>query len=237
MVPLNDENPTRTTPYVVYAFIVINVLVFLLEVSLSQPQLTQFFYTWAVVPCQLNSTCTVALPSSPFPEWITLITSQFLHAGWLHLGGNMLFLWIFGNNVEDCLGHIKFPIFYLACGVLASLSHWFFSAGSAIPSLGASGAIAGVMGAYILRYPQAKILTLLPLGIFITTIRVPAVFFLGFWFVQQAFYGIASLNAQANVGMQGGGVAYWAHAGGFVFGAILAPLMGLFSSANDDSSP
>lgn len=140
----------------------------------------------------------------------------------------MLFLWIFGNNVEDRLGHIKFLIFYLACGALAALSQWFFSQNSAIPSLGASGAIAGVMGAYILRYPQAKVLTLIPLGFFITTFELPAIFFLGFWFVQQAFYGVASLQAPSNIGMESGGVAYWAHAGGFVFGAILAPLLGLF---------
>lgn len=230
MVPLNDENPTSKTAFVVYGLIVTNVLLFLYEISLSDIQLRQFFYSWAVVPCQLSNTCSVSLPTSPLPEWLTLFSAQFLHGGWLHLGGNMLFLWIFGNNVEDCLGHVKFLIFYLACGVLASLSQWFFSPGSAIPSLGASGAIAGVMGAYILRFPKAKVLTLLPLGFFITTVRIPAFFFLGFWFVQQAFYGIASLNTPANIGMEGGGIAYWAHAGGFVFGAILAPLFGLFSS-------
>lgn len=231
MVPLNDENPTSKTAFVVYSLIIVNVLLFLYEISLSDVQLRQFFYSWAVVPCQLSNTCSVALPVSQFPEWLTLFSSQFLHGGWLHLGGNMLFLWIFGNNVEDCLGHVKFLIFYLACGVLASLSQWFFSSGSAIPSLGASGAIAGVMGAYILRYPQAKVLTLIPLGFFITTVRIPALFFLGFWFLQQAFYGAASLNAPANIGIEGGGIAYWAHAGGFVFGAILGPLMGLFSSS------
>ncbi|NES66452.1 MAG: rhomboid family intramembrane serine protease [Okeania sp. SIO2D1] len=230
MVPLNDENPTSKTAFVVYGLIVTNVLLFLYEISLSDIQLRQFFYSWAVVPCQLSNTCSVPLPTSQFPEWLTLFSSQFLHGGWLHLGGNMLFLWIFGNNVEDCLGHVKFLIFYLACGVLASLSQWFFSSGSAIPTLGASGAIAGVMGAYILRYPKAKVLTLLPLGFFITTVRIPAFFFLGFWFLQQAFYSVASLNTPANIGMEAGGIAYWAHAGGFVFGAILGPLLGLFSS-------
>ncbi|NEO54536.1 MAG: rhomboid family intramembrane serine protease [Okeania sp. SIO3B5] len=230
MVPLNDENPTSKTAFVVYGLIVTNVLLFLYEISLSDIQLRQFFYSWAVVPCQLSNTCSVPLPISPLPEWLTLFSSQFLHGGWLHLGGNMLFLWIFGNNVEDCLGHVKFLIFYLACGVLASLSQWFFSPGSAIPTLGASGAIAGVMGAYILRFPKAKVLTLLPLGFFITTVRIPAFFFLGFWFLQQAFYSFASLNTPANIGMEEGGIAYWAHAGGFVFGAILAPLLGLFSS-------
>ena len=232
MVPLRDDNPITITPYVTYALIAANILVFLYELTLPDRQLTQFFYSWAVIPCQLSNMCRVALPVSSFPEWTTLISSQFLHAGFLHIAGNMLFLWIFGNNVEDRLGHVKFIIFYLTCGVLASLTQWYFSSASAIPSLGASGAIAGVMGAYILRYPQAKVLTLLPLGIFITTVRVPAFFFLGFWFAQQALNGLASLNAPATVGMESGGVAYWAHAGGFVFGAILGPLLGLFSEDN-----
>jgi membrane associated rhomboid family serine protease len=136
----------------------------------------------------------------------------------------------FGNNIEEQLGRIKYLIFYLVCGALADLAQWFFSPQSNVPALGASGAIAGVLGAYILRFPKAQILTLLPLGFFITTVRIPAIFFLGFWFVQQAFYGIASLQTPTNVGAEGGGVAYWAHAGGFVFGAILGPLFGLFSS-------
>jgi membrane associated rhomboid family serine protease len=146
----------------------------------------------------------------------------------------MLFLWIFGNNIEDRLGHFKYLVFYLACGALAALAQWFFSSGSAVPSLGASGAIAGVMGAYILRFPRAEILTLVPLGFFLTTFRIPAIFFLGWWFVQQALYSLVSLNAPTNIGMEGGGIAYWAHAGGFVFGAILGPLLGLF--ANDQPS-
>jgi membrane associated rhomboid family serine protease len=157
-----------------------------------------------------------------------------LHGGFLHVAGNMLFLWIFGNNVEDKLGHVKFLIFYLACGILAGLSQWFFSTSSVVPSLGASGAIAGVMGAYILRFPRAEILTLVPLGFFMWTFRVPAFFFLGFWFAQQALYSFASLSVPTNVGMQSGGVAYWAHAGGFVFGAVLGPLLGLFDDKSND---
>ncbi len=230
MVPLNDENPVKITPYVTYALIAINVLLFLVEMSLSPPQLAQFFQQWAVVPSQLSESLRYPLDYSheTFLEWFTLVSAQFLHAGWLHLGGNMLYLWIFGNNLEEQLGRTRFIIFYLLCGILASLAQWYFSPQSQIPSLGASGAIAGVMGAYIIRYPGARILTLLPLGFFITTVRIPAVWFLGIWFVQQALYGIASLGASANVGMEGGGVAYWAHAGGFVFGAILGPLFGLF---------
>jgi membrane associated rhomboid family serine protease len=144
----------------------------------------------------------------------------------------MLFLWIFGNNIEEELGSVKYLIFYLTCGVLAALSQWFFSANSGVPSLGASGAIAGVMGAYILKFPNVRVVTFIPL--FFTAIRVPAVFFLGFWFLQQAFNGLAMLEAPANVGMESGGVAYWAHAGGFIFGAILGPMLGLFSP---DSKP
>ena len=225
MVPLRDENPTQITPYVTYGLIAVNILLFLYELTLSPPQLTRFFYQAAIVPCELSGSCAAHGMSQLAPEWMTLFTSQFLHGGFLHLAGNMLFLWIFGNNVEDKLGHVKYLIFYLACGALAGLTQWFFSMNSTVPSLGASGAIAGVLGAYILRFPKAQILTLF--GYFVT--NVPAYFFLGWWFIQQAFYGVASLNAPANIGMQSGGVAYWAHAGGFVFGAILGPLLGLFS--------
>lgn len=232
MVPLRDDNPTRIVPVVTYAILVINIVVFVYELSLG-PDLEAFFRVWAVIPRELSAYFLGEPTGLPFPAWITLITSQFLHAGLLHIAGNMLFLWIFGNNVEDKLGHVRFLIFYLACGVLAGLAQWFFSSGSVIPSLGASGAIAGVMGAYILRFPRAEVLTLIPLGFFMWTFRVPAIFFLGFWFVQQAFYSVASLNVPANVGMQSGGVAYWAHAGGFIFGAILGPILGLFSDRND----
>lgn len=236
MVPLRDDNPTQITPYVTYGLIAANIVVFLYELSLNSQLLNGFFHNWAVVPNELTASLNGAPTSQLVPEWLTLVTSQFLHGGFLHVAGNMLFLWIFGNNVEDRLGHVKYLIFYIACGVLASLTQWYFSAGSSIPSLGASGAIAGVMGAYILRFPQAEVLTLLPLGILITTVRIPAFFFLGFWFVQQAFYGFASLEAPANIGMEGGGIAYWAHAGGFVFGAILGPLLGLFSSNTESET-
>jgi membrane associated rhomboid family serine protease len=230
MVPLRDNNPIQITPYVTYGLIVINLLVFVHELSLDPQQLEQFFDVYAVVPKQLTASFNGIEINSQFPEWLTLITCQFLHASFLHVGGNMLFLWIFGDNIEDQLGHFKYLFFYLTCGALAALSQWFFSPFSPIPSLGASGAIAGVMGAYILKFPQAQILTLIPLGFFLTTVRIPAVFFLGFWFIQQAFNSFTSLQVTANVGMESGGIAYWAHAGGFVFGFILGPLLGLFSS-------
>lgn len=228
MVPLRDENPITITPYITILLIIINILVFIYELSLNKPELDTFFRLYAVVPKELTASFEGFSVGQPVPEPLTLITSQFLHAGFLHVGSNMLFLWIFGNNIEEKLGGIKFLIFYLTCGALAALAQWFFSALSPIPALGASGAIAGVMGAYILRFPNAKILTLVPLFFIFFVARIPAVFYLGFWFLQQAFNGIASLGAQAQVGMEGGGIAYWAHAGGFVFGAILGPILGLF---------
>lgn len=230
MVPLRDDNPISITPYVTYGLIALNILVFLFQITLTPQQLDAFFELFAVIPKELTANFNGISVGQPVPEWWTLITSQFLHGGFLHVAGNMLFLWIFGNNIEDRLGHVKFLIFYLSCGVLAVLAQWYFSYNSMIPSLGASGAIAGVMGAYILRFPQAQVVTLIPLGFFFWTFRVPAFLFLGFWFVQQAFYSFASLSVPTNIGMESGGIAYWAHAGGFVFGAVLGPVLGLFRS-------
>ncbi len=232
MVPLKDDNPYEITPYVTYSLIIANVLVFLYQLSLSPAALEAFFQTWAVVPRELTASFIsgeFALSPQGVPEWVTLFSSQFLHGGFLHIISNMWFLWIFGNNVEDKLGHFKFLLFYLTCGALAALVQWFFTSGSAVPSLGASGAIAGVMGAYILRFPGVSILTLVPLGIILAPIRIPAIFFLGFWFLQQALSSVASLQTTTHPGMEMGGIAYWAHASGFVFGAILGPLLGLFS--------
>ena len=162
MIPLNDENPTSTTPVVVYVLIAINVVVFLHQMSLgSQLENENFFQLYAVVPQELSASFAGTPPNQPIPEFVTLISSQFLHGGLMHIAGNMLFLWTFGNNIEDSLGHVKFLLFYLFCGVLAGLTHWFFDMQSLVPTVGASGAIAGVMGAYILKYPKAKILTLL----------------------------------------------------------------------------
>lgn len=229
MVPLHDNNPTRITPFVTYGFIGLNIFIFLYQVSLPIPELQQFVEAYAVIPKQLTTSFQSGDWAQIGPQVMTLFTSQFLHGGFLHLGGNMLFLWIFGNNIEDQLGHVRFIIFYLLCGALAALTQWFFSMSSPIPMLGASGAIAGVLGAYIIRFPKARVLTLIPLGFFIIPIRIPAIFFLGFWFLQQALYSVASLQVRTTIGMEEGGVAYWAHAGGFVFGVILGPLLGLFS--------
>jgi membrane associated rhomboid family serine protease len=236
MFPIDDDNPTRITPYVTYALIALNVLIFIYELTFTEQGLTKFFYQWAVVPAQLTGVVTgIPLPILTVepPKILTLITAQFLHAGFAHIAGNMLFLWIFGNNVEDQLGHVKFLLFYLACGVLASLAQWYFSQGSQLPSLGASGAIAGVMGAYIIRFPKVVVKTVIPIGIFPIVTNIPAYFYLGIWFFQQALYSFATLAPKTNVGMENGGVAYWAHAGGFVFGAILGPLLGLFSQRSE----
>ncbi|MBD2569914.1 rhomboid family intramembrane serine protease [Anabaena lutea] len=220
MFPLYDENPTRITPYFTYGLIGMNIVIFLHEVSLSSGQLEQFFQLYALIPREFTNNLA--------GEWTTLFTSQFLHGGWWHLISNMLYLWIFGNNIEERLGHFKYLIFYLFCGASAALCQWFIGMNSAIPSLGASGAIAGVLGAYLLWFPQAKIKTLVFLGFFVTIINVPAVVMIGLFFIQNLISGFASLQASANMSVETGGVAYWAHIGGFVFGMIFAPLFRLF---------
>jgi membrane associated rhomboid family serine protease len=229
VVPLKDYNPGQRTPYVTYGLIALNIAIFIYELSLPAYGLTDFFHSWALVPDELSTSLTTGVSTPNAEEWLTIVTSQFLHGGFLHVVGNMLYLWIFGNNVEDQMGHGRFLLFYLLCGVLANLAQWFFAMGSEIPSLGASGAIAGVMGAYIFRFPEVRILTLVPLGPFPLPLRIPALFYLGIWFVQQAFYGFASLGAPAMIGMESGGIAYWAHAGGFAIGALVGPVFGLFS--------
>jgi len=229
--PLYDENPTRITPYITYGLIGINVLVFLHQLSLSQAQLNQFFQLYAVVPRQLSISFAGGTVGQPVAEWVTLFSSQFLHGGWWHLIGNMVYLWVFGNNIEDRLGHFKFIIFYLGCGALAALCQWFVGMDSSIPSLGASGAISGILGAYLIRFPQALVTTFVFLGIFITTLKVQAWILIGFYIVQNVVSGVVDLQRAANMTMETGGVAYWAHIGGFAFGLLLGPLLGLF---NDD---
>jgi membrane associated rhomboid family serine protease len=212
--PLYDENPTRITPYLTYGLIGMNVLVFVHELSLSNAELEQFFQLYAVIPQELTT--------NSMSEWTTLFTSQFLHGGWWHLISNMVYLWVFGNNIEDRLGHLKYLLFYLTSGALAGLCQWFIGMNSDIPSLGASGAISGVLGAYLIWFPQARITTLVFLGFFITTINVPALIIIGIFFVQNLISGFASLQAAANMSVETGGVAYWAHLGGFFVGTIFA---------------
>jgi membrane associated rhomboid family serine protease len=212
--PLYDENPTRITPYFTYGLIGMNVLVFLHEISLSDIQLEQFFQLYAVIPQELTINWS--------REWTTLFTSQFLHGGWWHLISNMVYLWVFGNNIEDRLGHFKYLLFYLICGAIAALCQWFIGMYSTIPSLGASGAISGILGAYLIWFPQARITTLVFLGFFVTTINIPALVIIGIFFVQNLISGFASLQAAAKMSVETGGVAYWAHLGGFIVGSIFA---------------
>jgi len=203
MIPLRDIIPSRTTPLVTIVLIVANVLVFLFELSLGS-SVDDFTRSWGLVPAAFS--------------WVTVFTSMFLHGGLLHAGGNMLYLWIFGDNVEDRMGHGRFLAFYLLCGIAAGLAQTISSPDSMLPMVGASGAIAGVMGAYIVLYPRSKIVTLVPLIFFFRIIEVPAVFFLGIWFVMQFLSGVGSIVSAAG-GDPGGGVAFWAHVAGFAAGA------------------
>ncbi len=228
MFPLYDDNPSRSTPYFNYGLIGLNFVVFFHEISLSNRQLQDFFQIYALIPKELTASFAGAAINHPIPELATLFTSQFLHGGWWHIISNMVYLWVFGNNIEDRLGHFKYLIFYLVCGALAALCQWFVGMNSTIPSLGASGAIAGVLGAYIVRFPYSKITSFIFLGFFFTTVRIPALVLIGIFFVQNLISGVASLQTAANMSVDAGGVAYWAHIGGFIFGILLAPLFGLF---------
>lgn len=209
MIPLRDSIPARRTPLVMLSLLATNVVVFLYEVGLSEAELVWMFQTFGVVPARLLG---------PDPPYYTLVTSMFLHGGWLHLLGNMLYLWIFGNNVEDAMGHGRFAAFYVLCGFAAAAVQVAFQPNSPVPMVGASGAIAGVLGAYLVLYPRARILALVPFGFFTQLAEVPAVLFVPLWVLLQLLYGLASLGVQTQVG---GGVAFWAHVGGFVAGVVL----------------
>lgn len=213
MIPIGDDVPGERFPFVTYGLIAVNVFVFLLELTLG-PQLELFFRQWGVVPAQL-----VAHWQSP-AVLLTVFTSMYLHGGWWHLIGNMLYLWIFGNNVEDRMGHLGYFVFYTLCGVLAALAQVAVDPSSRVPSVGASGAIAGVLGAYLLLYPHARVYVLIPLFLIFTTVAVPAVIVLVSWFLVQLFNGVAGLAVMT---AQTGGVAFWAHIGGFLAGMVLMP--------------
>jgi membrane associated rhomboid family serine protease len=213
MIPLQDDNPTELTPVVTVTFIVLCVLVFLYQASLPPRVGDAFVFQYGAIPAllfgeaNLPASIAVGIPSS-----LTLLTSMFMHGGWMHLLGNMLYLWIFGNNVEDVMGHARFVVFYVACGVLAALSHAVTDPTSTVPMVGASGAISGVLGAYILLFPRAHVMVFMP-GIGI--MRVAAGVVLGLWFVMQL------LSGGMSIGGPGGGVAFFAHIGGFVAGMVL----------------
>ena len=209
MIPLRDTNPTNKTPVITITLIVLNVLIYLYEwlISTEPAQMMAFFDQWAIIPTQLTHNFG--------PEAITLFSAMFLHGSWVHLGGNMLYLWIFGDNIEDRMGKGRFIVFYLLSGLAASAAQIIIDPNSSTPNVGASGAIAGVLGGYLILYPTARILTL----VFRFLTQVPAYVVLGFWFVLQLFQGIGSLSVVTDA--QEGGIAFFAHIGGFVAGMIL----------------
>jgi hypothetical protein len=216
MIPLKDTIPSRTFPFINYAIILLNFLFFLYQLSLG-PHLEKFLYAWGFVPAQFFAPLSIGhlhLSQRILP----LFTSMFLHGGWLHFLGNMLYLYIFGDNVEDRLGHARYLLFYLLCGVLAAAVHLLTNTGSRVPTIGASGAIAGVMGAYFFLYPYARVVTLIIVIFFVDVVEIPAFFFLAFWFILQFLNGTVSFGAQDALS---GGVAWWAHIGGFMSGIVL----------------
>jgi membrane associated rhomboid family serine protease len=203
MIPLRDVIPSRTTPIVTILIIALNALAFWFELVLPSPERQAFIREFGIVPAHF--------------EWSTVLTSMFLHGGWLHFLGNMWYLWIFGDNVEDRLGHGRYLVFYLLCGAVAGLAQTLTSPDSPVPTIGAIGAIAGVMGAYFVLYPHSRVLTLIPLFIFIEIIEIRAIYFLGFWFLMQLFSGVGSVAH--TTGTQGG-IAFWAHVAGFAAGFL-----------------
>jgi membrane associated rhomboid family serine protease len=213
MIPLRDENPTRSVAVVTIVLIALNAAAFLYELSLpTQRSLNAFFADFALIPAAITQTPGVE-------AYRSVLTSMFLHGGWLHLIFNMLFLWIFGNNIEDSVGHFKFVIFYLLCGIAAAAAQVATQPDSLVPMIGASGAVSGVLGAYLLLFPRARVLTLIPIWIFIRLVYLPAWLLLIVWFALQLLSGAATVGRQT-----GGGVAFWAHIGGFVAGMILIPV-------------
>jgi membrane associated rhomboid family serine protease len=220
MFPIGDENEHSGLAFITLGLIVVNVIAFLNEINRPEQAVQSFIFAWGVVPREYAAGVDLP-PLIPFPYWSTMLTSMFLHGGWGHLGGNMLFLWIFGDNIEHRLGRLRFLIFYLACGFAASVAHVVFNSGSAIPAVGASGAISGVLGGYLLMFPRNRVYVLTWGGV----IAVPALFMLGLWILMQFVNGVGSIALTDETG--GGGVAYMAHIGGFVAGLVLAPLFAM----------
>jgi membrane associated rhomboid family serine protease len=233
MIPLSDDNPTDRPPIITVSAIAACVAVFLYQVSLPERPSEAFVFQYGAIPAVVTGQASLPPELAGFPVYTTLLTSMFLHGGWMHLIGNMLYLWIFGNNVEDAMGHLRFILFYGLSGVLAALSHVLIDPASTIPMVGASGAISGVLGAYLLLFPHAQVLVLIPLGFIVRTFYVPAWMVLGLWFAMQLLSGGTSLGRPEG----GGGVAFFAHIGGFVAGMLLIPLfkrrgVRLFASAH-----
>jgi len=215
MFPLHDDNPSRTTPYVNYALIISCVVVFIWQLSLG-PYVQNAIYSLGMIPAVLFDIKDLPAELASVPSMMTLFTSMFLHGGWMHIIGNMLYLWIFGDNVEDAMGHTRFVVFYLLCGVAAAMAQALPNPASEVPMIGASGAISGVLGAYLLLYPHSRVLVVIPIGFYLHTTRIPAGWVLGLWFGLQLFNSLASAGQEA-------GVAWSAHIGGFIAGMVLIP--------------
>lgn len=219
MIPLRDENPSKTIPIINVSLIIINIYVFIYQYFLFAGGPELFILQWGSIPYEFSHFVDVESPAR-IPVPLTIFTAMFMHGGWLHLLGNMVFLWIFGDNVEDKLGHLRYLIFYFICGLIASFSHIFTNIHSQVPAIGASGAISGVMGAYIYLFPRARIKTLVIWFVFIQIIHIPAVVMIGYWIVLQIFSAWMELGS-----VEGGGTAWFAHIGGFLGGLILILLM------------
>jgi len=213
LIPLRDNIQPNIVPFVTVALIAANIGIFINELMLSPAELMALVNQWGLVPARLSQALNSgALDPEPY---FSLISSLFLHGGWIHLIGNVWFLWLFGYSVEYCLGHARFALFYFGCGIIASLTQFAFDPTSAVPVIGASGAVSGILGAYAICFPRAKIKTLVPIFFIFTIIEIPAMLFLGLWFFYQIQSGAASL------GMAGAGIAWWAHVGGFLSGMLL----------------
>jgi membrane associated rhomboid family serine protease len=217
LIPIRDTIPRRSTPLVTWALIAVNVAVFLYELSLNPKELELFFYLFGLVPARYAHPEWARWVGFPIDDYWPFLTSMFLHGGWAHIIGNMWSLWIFGDNVEDKMGRLRFLLFYLLTGLAAGLIHWFTNANSTVPTVGASGAIAGVLGAYFVLFPRARIIALFPIFFFPFFFEVPAVVYLLFWFLSQLVGGALAGIGPDNVG----GVAWWAHVGGFASGVLL----------------
>ncbi len=217
MLPLRDNIRSYTFPIVNICLIGINTLVFFFEISMPSRGLDRFIYSFGLVPVQLNLVNPVEALLNPGP-WLTLLTHMFLHGGWIHFLSNVWILFIFGDNVEDRMGHGRYLVFYLISGLVSGLLQALISPTSQIPAIGASGAIAGVLGAYFVLFPGARVVTLIPIFLFPWFVEIPALFYLGFWFISQLFSGLATLSMPESASM--GGIAWWAHIGGFVFGIL-----------------
>jgi membrane associated rhomboid family serine protease len=226
--PIRDEVPSQRAPVITWAIVLLNVAVFLWQIALPEESVRRLFYLFGIVPARLSSPEWATSVGFPTRGTISFLTSMFLHGGLFHVASNLWTLWIFGDNVEDRMGRARFVVFYLLCGVAAGLVHWWSDPTSTVPTVGASGAIAGVLGAYLRWYPSAKVLTLVPVFFYPLFVDLPAVLYLGIWFVSQLFSGVASLGLPENVG----GVAFFAHVGGFVAGVVLC---GLFARARFQS--